>query len=269
MPWSGRRATRRRRARPRRGASRTRRWRAAPRTASAPLEALTSTISPPSNVIARSRTIVPPSASGRVERTVPSARRAVGRREDLLGRQVRRRARCRRPCRCRRPTQRDSGSSPSVRSVPGPSKCSASRCELVELARSVRGSRAVCSRQAATGSASSSRTVAAIASHSRSTSGSPNICSAQPAFGNAAIVQFTRAPFWILQRRARPLDRSGAPDAMLVEVGEELGLGFAGDHRERVRRRARRRARRPARDVRSAPRRAASSIIARRTCWSV
>ena len=49
-----------------------------PRTASSPVEARTSTASPPSNRISRSRTIVPPSCSGRVERTVPSVRRQSG-----------------------------------------------------------------------------------------------------------------------------------------------------------------------------------------------
>jgi hypothetical protein len=45
---------------------------------SSPLDALTSTISPFSNRSSRSRTTVPWSTSGIVDRTVPSARRRSG-----------------------------------------------------------------------------------------------------------------------------------------------------------------------------------------------
>ena len=45
----------------------------------------------------------------------------------------------------------------------------------------------MCVRHAATGSASSSRTVEPTASQSLSTSGSPNTASAQPAFGLPTI----------------------------------------------------------------------------------
>ena len=85
----------------------------------------------------------------------------------------------------------------------------------------------MCSRQAATGSGSSSRTVARIASQRRATSGSPKACSAQPGVGKAMIVhgisprskacQYAWRSSGITERATRPASRplkrfgSGSP----------------------------------------------------------
>ena len=84
------------------------------------------TARPSRNSTSRPRTIEPPRTSGFVERTTPSVRGRVRRGEDLLRRQVGHVADARR--RSRRPPTgtATSGSSPTVRSVPGPRKRSAS-----------------------------------------------------------------------------------------------------------------------------------------------
>ena len=91
----------------------------------------------------------------------------------------------------------------------------------------------MCSRHAATGSGSSRRTAVATASQSRSTSGSPKTTVAQPSFGNATIDQLQSA-VGEPQARLGDLAHARAADAAAVEVGEELGLGVAGDREQRA-----------------------------------
>ena len=143
---------------------------------------------------------------GRADR--PSGAPPVGAGEDLLGREVRARARSRRACRCRRRPARRPGSRPTVRSVPGPVKRIASRASCVELLAAARAASRRGARHAATGSGSSSRTDCATASQSRSTSGSPNICCAWPSVGKAAIVQLidplVLSRSWTVELHPRP-----------------------------------------------------------------
>ena len=156
---SGRRATRRRRARPRRGAC------ANSSIAICALDGVFARSRPSPRPRRRLRsaspgraTIVPPSCSGRVERTVPSVRRqsghvktsSVGRFGDVVD-PVDRLQR-------RRRIQRAPGSRPTVRSVPGPVKWMRVELERVQLLGSARAGCRVCARQAATGSSSSRRT---------------------------------------------------------------------------------------------------------------
>ena len=135
--------------------------------------------------------------------------------------------------------QSASGTSPIVRSVPGPRKRIASK------PRSLRASAracnlAVCARQAATGSGSSSRVAVATASQRRSTSGSPKTCVAQPVFGAATIVQLTCLPPMfssIAALMSRGSDRptsAGSRSFMSSGVGlpvNEMSAGFSVGHR--------------------------------------
>ena len=91
----------------------------------------------------------------------------------------------------------------------------------------------MCSRQAATGSGSSSRTAVPTAAQRRSTSGSPNTVWAQPSFGKATIVQLQSA-VGQLQRRLGDLAHARLPDALAVEVGEQLRLRVAADRAQRA-----------------------------------
>ena len=108
-------------------------------------------------------------------------------REDLLGRQVRDVRLAPRglglgghPARARREADRQVGAGARNRTA-------SKRRSFSDAARAL--SVSMCSRQAATGSGSSSRTVDATTSQSRSTSGSPSTSSAQPAFGQPTIAQ--------------------------------------------------------------------------------
>ena len=177
---------------------------------------------------------MPPSASGRVERTVPSVRRQSG---VVKTSSVGMFGTCAMPVGGldrRRPIQRAPGSSPTVRSVPGPAKWSASKRELVELARSA-------ARSCVDVLAPRRDRVGLVEAH-RARDRLPEPLDvglaehllAQPAFGNAAIVQLTARSFWIASVRLDHLDRSRLPDAILVEVGEQLGLGLARDHDQRA-----------------------------------
>jgi hypothetical protein len=100
---------------------------------SPPADAFTSTIPPPSNRTSRSETRAPAAISGAVDRTWPSVRRQSGvvkiSSVGMLGMcsipaAVVKVAHC----------QRDSGISPTVRSVPGPRKRIASKPRLVSFA---------------------------------------------------------------------------------------------------------------------------------------
>ena len=55
-----------------------------------------------------------------------------------------------------------------------------------------------------------------------------------PPVGYAAIVQLTVRSFCARSWRCHGLDRARLADACLVEVGEQLGLGLAGDHDQRA-----------------------------------
>ena len=80
----------------------------------------------------------------------------------------------------------------------------------------------MCSRHAATGSSSSSRVQNATASQSRSTSGSPKTCVAQPSFGKATPDQLTTRVDHLLAADLDELLHLRAPDALAVEVGQQL-----------------------------------------------
>ena len=178
----------------RRAASRSRSVSSCARTASAPLDAMISTIAPSSKVIARSWTIeFRPAKSGRVERTVPSVRRASG---VVKTSSVGRFGTCGIPPPCRgrrRPSVTPAAARPSDR-------CRASETERVEAER-VRAAPYAQPRGVLAPGADRIVLVeangAVTASHSGSRSGSPNTCSAHPAVGNAAIVQLMRRLFWI------------------------------------------------------------------------
>ena len=166
--------------------------------------------------------------------------------------------------------QIESGWSPTVRSVPGPRYRSASnRRSFSACARAGRAS-AMCSRHAATGSGSSSRTAVATARQSRSTSGSPKTVVAQPSFGNATIDQLQRPPVSLEarlgERRASARGRRGAPSRSAKISGSGLPLIESSAPPSR-----------PSCSIRSTshggdqPRAssAACSMWARRTCWSL
>ena len=91
----------------------------------------------------------------------------------------------------------------------------------------------MCSRQAATGSGSSSRTVARIASQSRATSGSPKACSAQPGVGKATIVHGISPRSKACQYAWRSSGITERADAARVEAVEEVRVGLADDVHER------------------------------------
>ena len=129
-------------------------------------------------------------------------------------------------------SQRDAGSSPTVRSVPGPRKrIESNRLRVIASARRV--SAAVCSCHAATGSGSSSRVAVATTCHRRSTSGTPNTSVAHPSFGAEAIGPVQPAVGH--QRQPGPADLAliGPRHELRVEVVEQVRLGRAAelDHR--------------------------------------
>ena len=157
---------------------------------SAPEEAFTSTIFPPSKRASRSSTRVPAARSGAVERTVPSARRQSGL---VKTSSVGRFGMCRIPPAVLFVAEPQAAPwlSPIVRSVPGPRKRIASNARVFS-ASALAWSISACSCQAATMSSASSRVAVATASHRRSMSGSPKICVAQPSFGAETIVQLIR-----------------------------------------------------------------------------
>ena len=84
--------------------------------------------------------------------------------------------------------QRDASSRPTMRSVPGPRKRTASKPRSLR-ASSACASVAACSCHACTGSSASSRIAVATACQRRSTSGSPKTVRAQPSFGAGTITQ--------------------------------------------------------------------------------
>ena len=135
---------------------------------------------------------VPGSASGLVARTTPSTRSGSGV-ENVSS--VGRFGTCSMPSTVwnEAAIQRDEGSRPTRRSVPGPSKCSASK-RRPSSRSAAPTSAASRSRHAASGSSSSSRQTWRSCSHSRSiaSSGPVSGCSnsAQPAVGQGTIVQF-------------------------------------------------------------------------------
>ena len=268
---SGGRASRRRRARPRRGSSRRRRSpspraprpRPSPRAPRRPSRPAKRSSSP--------RTIVPPSASGNVERTVPSVTASVGRREDLLRRHV--------------DEVRDAvdgalgGGQPAVRVDQADAEVGA-RAGEVDRVRSVARraappaarSRSMCSRQAATGSGSSRRVAVITASQRRSTSGSPKTA-VGPALVRVADDRPLDQPAVLrVEQLLGAEPRARALGAALVEVGEELGLGLAGDRDRRAarvdhvveqRERPRRASSRASPRARAAPGRAAGACRGR------
>ena len=89
------------------------------------------------------------------------------------------------------PSQMAPGRMPTVRSVPSPRKWIDSKFRSW-MTSSRACVRAMCSRQAATGSGASRRIAMETASHSRSTSGSPKTVRAQLSVGTTAAVQATR-----------------------------------------------------------------------------
>ena len=111
--------------------TRRRRARRTARAARRPRRPRSTTARPPSKRTRRPRTIVPPTTSGFVERTSPVDARGIRRREDLLRREVRHVDDAVDRLRSARDSQRDVGSRPTRRSVPGPSKCSASKRRAV------------------------------------------------------------------------------------------------------------------------------------------
>ena len=142
-----------------------------PRTMSASASASTRTIRPPRNSISSPRTSTPSHSSGRVDADDALGAAPVGGREDLLGRHVHDAADAVDRVVSVPDFQREPGSRPIVRSVPGPRNRIASNRALGRAAaRGARGRRCAPPRPPL-GSGSSSRTAVATASHSRSRSG--------------------------------------------------------------------------------------------------
>ena len=169
--------------------------------------------------------------SGSVERTVPSTRRASG---VVNTSSVGMFATCLMPrdsssaaCQSRVGVQPDRqvGARPAVAELV--------EAPLVERRGARPGAASMCSRQAATGSGSSSRTACPTASQSRSTSGSPSTVS-RPALVRVGDDRPVAEAVGQLQRLLGHLAHARLADALAVEVGEELGLGVAGDRAERA-----------------------------------
>ena len=191
---------------------------------SAPADAFASTIFPPSRRTSRSSTRVPAARRGAVERTTPSARRQSGL---VKTSSVGMFGMCSMPAsvRIRAQVQCASGTSPTVRSVPGPLKRTASK------ERSFRSSARACRReawsfQASTGSSSSRRVAVATAPHSRSTSGSPKTCFAQPGLGADTIVQLTRRAVISFSEAALSSFGSDRPTSAGSRSPSRSGSGF-------------------------------------------
>ena len=194
---------------------------------------------PPSKRSSRSWTIVPSSESGLVERTWPSARSrsgvaktsSVGRfGTKLWPKVVFASAAC----------QLESGSRPTVRSVPGPRKWIESKRRRLRISARFE-SLAMCSRQAPIGSGSSSLTVCSIARQRRSTSGSPKIALAQPSVGAPIRVQATWSSTccWSeassSSRCRDPATRAGSRSERRPGSGSPEKLIFAASRRSRTR----------------------------------
>ena len=181
-----------RRGRPRPGARRPRRGRRSRAGRRRPRRRRSRTARPPRNSTSSPRMIDPPTTSGFVARTTPSTRAGSGElkisSDGRLGMwtmpsTVEKRA----------AMKREVGSSPTVRSVPGPSKCRASkRRALTRSAASTSWSARA--RQAATGSSSSRRQTWTTCSASRASaaSGSSSGCTscAHAGVGQGTAVQF-------------------------------------------------------------------------------
>ena len=190
-------------------------------------------IRPFEKVISRSRTTVPPTEDERLRRAHRALRApAVGRREHLLGRQVR--ARRSGPSAVSLPAaiHRDCGSRPIVRSVPGPRKRTASKPRSF-IWRRARLQHARCApsrlrrdraRRAAPSPGSRPRAAPM--------SGSPNTCSAQAGVGKATIVHGISPWSNASQYARRTSGMGGLRDPLRVEAGEQVRIRLADDVHE-------------------------------------
>ncbi len=180
----------------------------------------------------RSRTICPLTARGIVERTTPSVRRRCG---VVKTSSVGMLTTWGTPSRLSSApvSQRDSGISPTVRSVPGPrNRIVSNRRSSSRAARSRR--RPMCSCQAATGSGSSSRVAIATASQRRSTSG---VAEDRLRPAGVGVADDRPGDLAIARRLEDPLRnelRARLRDSLRVEIGEELRLRVSGDRDRRT-----------------------------------